>query len=369
MFQLWRRLSFCAALISCACCWAGETAGAVAAPYPASAVIDKIEWQWDTLVTAAPGSDLWPVTWGPDDHLYAAWGDGGGFGGTDSDGRVAMGIARIEGGPEKFSGFNVNGGKNPEHPATFQLKGKTNGIIFVDGVLYAKVNLQDGAWPEVNHALMWSNDSGATWKKTDWFFPKGARNFRPEKFLNFGKDYSGVPAAFAGFVYIYGARIDAKREGETGIMLARVPKGKLRQRDAYDFFQRLDAAGNPEWTADFARAGAVFTDTRGTRCSGVVYNPGLNRFLMTAFHLSPGQLGVFDAPAPWGPWTTVMDAENWGEMGRGGEGLSCEFPQKWMSADGLTLWSVFSVYGEGAKKGIAVHDRLNLVKATLTLKK
>jgi hypothetical protein len=53
-------------------------------------------------------------------------------------------------------------------------------------------------------------------------------------------------------------------------------------------------------------------------------------------------------------------------MGSQGEGLSCEFPQKWISADGLTLWAIFSVYGEGGKHGIIAHDRFNLVKMTLT---
>ena len=52
-------------------------------------------------------------------------------------------------------------------------------------------------------------------------------------------------------------------------------------------------------------------------------------------------------------------------MGAEGEGLTCGFPPKWMSADGLTLWSVFSVYGEGGKKGVNAHDRFNMVKATL----
>jgi len=52
-------------------------------------------------------------------------------------------------------------------------------------------------------------------------------------------------------------------------------------------------------------------------------------------------------------------------MGDAGEGLSCEFPQKWISADGLTLWSVFSVYGQGGKQRINAHDKFNLVKATL----
>src|SRR5271157_5329957 len=129
-------------------------------PYPPSPVIREITWHWETYKTAAPGSDLWPVTWGPDDHQYTAWGDGGGFGGTDSDGRVSMGFARIEGPPENYRGINVNGGKSPQPPATFPKKGKTAGVAFVDGVLYASINLQDGPWPNVNHALAWSTDRG-----------------------------------------------------------------------------------------------------------------------------------------------------------------------------------------------------------------
>jgi hypothetical protein len=150
--------------------------------------------------------------------------------------------------------------------------------------------------------------------------------------------------------------------------LARVPQHGLRQRTAYEFFRGLDAEGKPTWTAKFALGQPVFTDTHGVTASGMVYNPGLKRFLMTNYHAGPGQLGVFDAPAPWGPWTTVEYYENWGEMGDAGEGLTCEFPQKWMSADGLTLWSVFSVYGEGAKKGIHAHDRFNLIKVTLKVR-
>src|SRR5258708_29221854 len=83
----------------------GELNGSKA-PYPPSPVIGGITWQWNTYTTAALGSDLWPVTWGPDDHLYTAWGDGGGFGGSDSDGRVSLGFARIEGGPADFLGIN-----------------------------------------------------------------------------------------------------------------------------------------------------------------------------------------------------------------------------------------------------------------------
>jgi len=113
----------------------GSTLYAAETPYPPSPVIEDIHWHRESLTTAAPGSDLWPVTWGPDGHIYTSWGDGGGFAGTNSDGRVSMGFARIEGPPEGFVAVNVNGGKNAQHPASFPRKGKTGGIVSVDGTL------------------------------------------------------------------------------------------------------------------------------------------------------------------------------------------------------------------------------------------
>jgi hypothetical protein len=345
------------------------------APYPPSKLICGIAWEWDTYTNAAPGSDLWPVTWGPDDNLYVAWGDGGGFGGTDSDGRVAMGIGRIEGGPENWRGFNVNGGKNPEHPATFQKRGKTSALLSVQGTLYALVNLQDGDWPDVNHALVWSKDKGAHWYQVDWVFPRGVGEFQPVKFVNFGKDYSDVPESFAGYVYVWGQEQPDKGAKAKSLYATRVPVGKIRRteiREYTPFFSRpfdvpLDSNGKPLSVPQDTTG--RFRDTNGVALAGIVYNAGIKRFLMTCYHTGPGQLGVFEGENPWGPWNTIAYYENWGGMGTEGEGLSCEFPQKWMSADGLTLWCIFSSYGDGAKRGINTHDRFNLVRVKLKTSK
>jgi hypothetical protein len=336
-------------------------------PYPPSRTIQGITWRWDNYQIAALGSDLWPVTWGPDDNLYVAWGDGGGFGGSDSDGRVSLGFARIEGGPERFRGFNINGGLNPEHPASFPKKGKTAGVIFDNGVLYANINLQDGAWPDVNHVLAWSTNKGASWATNDWLFSKGAGNFQPGRFLNFGKDGAGAPASLAGYVYLYGVKNNVQRGGNDNLYMARAPREKVLQREAYEFFSGLDTRGQTSWNRDFSLARPIFTDANGADAGGMVYDPGLGCFLLTCFHTGPGQLGIFEARQPWGPWSTVAYYANWGGMGTPGEGLTCEFPQKWMSADGATLWAIFSVYGEGAKQGIKAHDRFNLIKATLSI--
>jgi hypothetical protein len=337
------------------------------APYPPSRTITSISWHWDTYQTAAIASDLWPVTWGPDDNLYLAWGDGGGFGGTDSDGRVSMGFARIEGGPEHFHGFNVNGGKNPEHPASFPKKGKTAALLFDQGILYASINLQDGDWPDVNHVLAWSADKGASWSKSDWLFPKGVGRFQPGRFINFGQDGAGVPPSLAGYIYMIGLKQAARGGTGTNVYLARVPREEIRERDAFQFFSGLDPRGQPKWSPDFSLARPIFGDANGVAPGGMVYDPGLGCFLLTCFHSGPGQLGLFVARQPWGPWSTVAYDSSWGGMGGAGEGLTCEFPQKWMSADGSTLWAIFSVYGEGAKQGIKAHDRFNLIKVTLSI--
>src|SRR5690349_9031310 len=76
-------------------------------PYPRSPVIDRVEFDFQTHRRLAPGSDNWPTTWANDGHLYSVWGDGGGFGGTNSKGRVLLGVARIEGGPNDYIGRNL----------------------------------------------------------------------------------------------------------------------------------------------------------------------------------------------------------------------------------------------------------------------
>ena len=80
---------------------------------------------------------------------------------------------------------------------------------------------------------------------------------------------------------------------------------------------------------------------------GVTYCAPLGRYLWV--QILPGGdtrfaggFGVYDAPEPWGPWTTAFFTEAWDV----GPGETASFPVKWMSADGRTLYLVFS--GEDA---------------------
>jgi hypothetical protein len=51
-----------------------------------------------------------------------------------------------------------------------------------------------------------------------------------------------------------------------------------------------------------------------------------------------GGFGVYDAPEPWGPWTTAFFTPMWDV----GPGENNHFPTKWMSADGKTMHLIFS---------------------------
>jgi hypothetical protein len=46
-----------------------------------------------------------------------------------------------------------------------------------------------------------------------------------------------------------------------------------------------------------------------------------------------GGFAIYDAPEPWGPWTTAYFTEAW-DVGPGETG---SFPTKWMSADGRSV--------------------------------
>ena len=333
-----------------------STSEAKSPPYPPSPVTGSITWDPNTLESAAPGSDLWPVTWGPDGHIYTSWGDGGGFGGTNSDGRVSMGFARIEGPPKEYVAININGGKNCKNPASFPSRGKTGGIIFVDGVLYALLNQQDGAWPNVNHSLVWSDDFAASWRQSFWKWSKGKGNFKPNTFLQFGKDYTG---ARDDYVYFYGRNETAWAQGMHSYM-GRVHRAELKTREAYEFFAGLDADDTPVWSVDVNDRKPHFTDPAGAEGVQVVYNAAVKRYLLTVHRGSQGTLGIFDASEPWGPWTTVAYYDNWLDLkgtGAKREMLFVNIPTKWISADGKAFWVIFT----GGR------DCFNLIQAKLSL--
>jgi len=296
----------------------------VRAPYPPSPVILSAGFG-NEIRRSAIDSDNWPLTWGDDDAQYTSYGDGFGFE-PYVEKKLGMGFARITGGPPGRAGDDrgVNLRSDGERTGNGAQSPKASGILMVDGVLYLWVR------NVANAQLLWSQNRGKTWQ---WGF-KMEDGFGSPAFLNFGRNYAG---ARDGFVYTYSQDGPSAYESDNGLVLARVAKERIRERGAWEFYERLDAGGRPVWTADATRRGAVFSYPANCNRVDAVYDAGIGRYLMALGYDHAGGWGLFDAPEPWGPWTTVLHRQ-WDLAGTHGYRL----PAKWISADGLTMTLVFS---------------------------
>jgi CubicO group peptidase (beta-lactamase class C family) len=309
------------------------------APVSPSLAIRSITFDPVTKIQrAAFDSDNWPVTWAAAQaasggDLFTAYGDGRGFE-PYTEHKLGLGLARISGQPASFKASNVrsasleNVGMGPHGI-------KASGLLDVAGRLYL-LGRNAG-----NAQLAWSDDAGQSWTWADWKFTE---SFGYPTFLNFGPGYNG---ARDEYIYIYSHDGDSAYRPADCFVLARVPSWQLAERGAYEFFTGRDPAGQPYWSADIAQRGAIFTHPGRCLRSGISYNPQLKRYLWWQQVPAPsedtrfaGGFGIYDAPEPWGPWTTAYFTSDWdtgpGEMG--------SFPVKWFSADGKTAWLVFSGY-------------------------
>jgi hypothetical protein len=301
-----------------------------APPYPPSPVIANLTWApAASIVRQAYDCDCWPLTWADDDDLYTAYGDGYGFE-PRVPAKLSLGLARVAGPPTGFTGVNLRA-PTIEQQGNGRAGKKASGMLMVHGVLWMWVRNAG------NSQLAWSADHGQSWQWSDW---KLTTSLGCPTFLNFGKNYAG---ARDGYVYLYSPdAVDAYSPADR-MVLARVPQDRLADQSAYEFFQGLRAPEQPLWTSEIRECGAVFTHPGRCYRSGISYNAALRRYLWC--QILPGEdprfrggFGIYDAPEPWGPWTTVFLTEQWDV----GPGETSSFPTKWMSADGKTLHLVFS---------------------------
>jgi hypothetical protein len=343
-------------------------------PYRYSHLITGADWNLHSMQRRARGSDLWPCTWGPEDSLYCAWGDGGGFDGNDDRiGRVSLGFARLTGAPAvdtsaTYFGKNI-WGQVPYAEVQATFGGKVDSLIAIGGVLYAV----GGLWTATNspdpvqrselgplRALLLSRDLGKSWT-----IASTAPELTRGSFLNFGRDNA---TAIDAYVYLYYQRDGDDRR----IYLKRIRRDRLQSPTVsaadLQYLSRVTRHGTAAaWSSNASDATAIFFDSRHALTPVVVYDAPLRRFLLTLGHdasghdhvASIGSVGLFEAPHPWGPWSTIGYYDNWCGLGAVAEGdfLGLGIPTKWLSADGRTFWAAFSGPGN--------YDSFNLVQARL----
>lgn len=270
-----------------------------------------------TITTEAAGSDNHPLCWAEDGHQYSSWGDGSGTGGDNSETRVSLGFARIEGDYPGFTYVNVWGGNDPENAATFG--GKVESMLCIGGNLYAlrSPDNNDSGW---DFKEVWkSTTKGASWALIEGSRLDGDAAGEPGLafYIDYGQDYGDNTD---GKVYIFSVRIadpDIWNVAAPGVMwLARadVASDAFTLVANWEWLTGYDGSGNPEWGAMADRVAVEgLEDSDGYMRGSCAYFEPLDRYLLVQNHTATtgGHIVIYESPKPWGPWTQVLKESGW----------------------------------------------------------
>ncbi|NNG36844.1 DUF4185 domain-containing protein [Nakamurella aerolata] len=353
---------------------AQQAAGAAAKPAapaalpdvpPPSDWIGTIDIPYRNSVVTKSEGDLWPNCWAADDAVYAAWGDGAGF--APANTFVDVGTARITGDVNNLSGSNT---ATADGVSQVWTKGgftrKPTGMTCVGNTLYLAVQDLAINFDQAPAAtIVKSTDGGKTWTwdKRAPMFPDHV--FTTIWFADYGKGGGDASSPDEGDKYVYAYGLDGNwRESPPpfntvpdpqDVFLARVPKDKVQQRLAWQFFSGYRADGTtPTWSKRISDKKSVLRDTRrdypltfnggdGEGLSvisqgGVVYNKALGKYIYTSW--SEFNYHFYESDTPWGPWSRMADQNFTSFDDRAVQygGYGTTFPSKFISADGKTMW-------------------------------
>ncbi|MEV8375495.1 DUF4185 domain-containing protein [Kribbella sp. NPDC056861] len=329
--------------------------------------------------------DLWPSCWARNGNLYAANGDGKGFSLDQEFADIA--VSEIKGDqPGSLSGTTV--ARADQVGPIWSGAGynrKPTGLVCVGDTLYLAVQDLALDFNDVPAAtILKSTDHGRTWS-WDRRKPMFADHvFTTIWFADFGR---GGAAAPDGYVYAYGLdgnwrdSFDDTVADPQSVFLARVPKAKVQDRKAWEFFAGNNDRGRPQWSRKVADRQPVLTDQRrlypqtyGTNASnlsvisqgGVTYLPQQKRYVYTSW--TEYTFEFYEAATPWGPWKHFLSKDfggyPWSTSKYGGYGVT--IPSKFVQPDGRTMYLQANVCPcGGGGIGTSVYN-FNLRKLVLT---
>jgi len=158
-------------------------------------------------------------------------------------------------------------------------------------------------------------------------------------YLQAFKQVEGKPFAHANLSWITADQV----------YLARVTPSPKTINDikAYEFFAGHDAAGRPLWTDDFAKIKPLLEWNNNMGCVTATWVPGLKKYLMCVTDGWPTVAKMdsylLEADTITGPWRIVSYMKDFGE-----QAYFLNFPSKFISGDGRTMWLCYSAnYSSG----------------------
>jgi Domain of unknown function (DUF4185) len=356
-------------------------------PYPDSSLVAGLEWTAPAHKFPGTRTDMHWHAWADDGALYCVDDDGDNFGGPWNFAH----LLRVTGSPPDHHVEEIGLFPDLKRYSVDRLR-YVDGALAVGSRLYVAAydyvfcdprrggepawELGDDGKPRPTSdeswfvdamsehggvaSLMFSDDYGRTWENvpeedTPYFL---GPNFAGLAFVGFGPGYSGVPERFGD--YVYAISNDCNWEGGDNVFLARVPRDRVLERSAWEFWVGAGegrSEAEPVWAADEDAATPIYSDPGYVGHPTMTWNPELGRFLMALgsdstphnWDVDPEvarstwhrrrELKILEAPTPWGPWGLVHFDDNWeGEH----VGYLPQIPPNWLAGDGLSGTLLFS---------------------------
>jgi len=318
-------------------------------------------------------ADTWYPSWASDDNLYSPWTDGQ----TD-------GMNSSSGGPNATTGQAVMIGNDPlnlEIKALGTTKGNPRpyegrypcGSLVYNGVWYYGTYCLGPSGSVEHDGMRWnwpvlgpipgfriSTDYGKTWTDSPHtpaspLFPEPAKFMGPlkigsPKFVDFGKNMEHSPDGKA-YLVGYGAEENDPKPRYANlswisgdqIYLTRVLPSieNINDESKYEYFAGHDNDGKPIWSYDFEDIRPLLEWNNNMGCVTITYNAPLKKYLMCITDGWPTVAKmnsyILESDKITGPWKLVTYMKEFGE-----QGYFLNFPSKFISKDGLTLWLCYS---------------------------
>jgi hypothetical protein len=349
--------------------------------------IKKIQRLEETTIRAGGSGDNWHTTWASDGRQYTGLCDGRGWDrlpgycGKDYNTRIYA----VSGDPPDFTFEHLEGFPDLlsewETPRSSRYYGF--GIIAIDQAIYQFLSTPNRPFfqPEprfVGAKLIYSPDLGRTWRNQngsplEWepwetrsrgnmaFFREEGDAFSLLTVLQMGRNYQHNTD---GFAYVYAPNGNGVGTMNQLVMF-RVPKGRILDRSAYEFFAGSGVSA-ATWTPNIAERAVVHTFPSGwvnTRIHpyawhpSIVYNAALGLYMMVNWGMGctadglwfgkPSYLGFWTAQDPWGPWTQVHEETRWTPAGDPkARAYQPQIVPKWIAPDGKSFWLAWTDFQE-----------------------
>jgi hypothetical protein len=350
-------------------------------PFPRSKLIRGLEYTGPAFKYPGTGTDMHWWTWAANGDLYTVDDDGSNFGNPWNFAH----LLRVSGAPPSHKVEEVSRFPGLGRPSPAKAR-YVSGALAVDNRLYVAAYDYDYSFPGNERwrvtknqgnepirqdpatmmidavstqagvvGIMYSDDEGKTWNNvpdgnTPYFL---GPNFGGLAFVGFGPGYTGVPESLGS--YVYAVSNDENWETGNNVFMARVPRDRVLDRSAWQFYAGV--SGEPAWTNEEFRARPILSDPGKVGHPTMTWNAGLGCFLLAYFsdvvphslatmpdvaaktwHRSR-QLTIVEGPTPWGPWSLAHHEPRWE-----GDHVAYlpQIPSKWLSADGLQGTLLFS---------------------------